>query len=185
MTCIQQALSHKSNNPISFILLVLSKRHNVTPWSTSRHGRINPMKELRYPLNRKLGVLRRRSGRFGEEKYDLPLQEFQPRTVQPVPQSATMRPETGCASYKPYVLFIWPGQCLQGHCFCTQLLQPVGRSQLQVTSADPDIWEDRQHDAQALPVLKSKQACSRFATIWDARTYTVLHTQWHRAVTAT
>ena len=37
-------------------------------WSTSRPGRFNPGKELRYPMNRRLGGAQSRSGRVGEEE---------------------------------------------------------------------------------------------------------------------
>jgi hypothetical protein len=43
-----------------------------------------PRKELRYPLNRRLGELRSRSERFGEEENFFPVLEFEPRIVQPL-----------------------------------------------------------------------------------------------------
>jgi len=43
-----------------------------------------PGKELRYPLNRRLGRPDSWSGHFGEEENLLPLPAFEPQTVQPL-----------------------------------------------------------------------------------------------------
>jgi len=53
-------------------------------WLISRSGRFTLRKESRYPLNRRLGGPQSHSGRFGEEKYLLPLPGFDSRIVQTV-----------------------------------------------------------------------------------------------------
>lgn len=49
--------------------------------------RLNPVKELRYPLNTMLGWLQIQSERVGEDRTLLPVPGFEPWSVQPVAQS--------------------------------------------------------------------------------------------------
>jgi hypothetical protein len=51
-------------------------------WSTSHPGRFNPINELRYPFNRRMGGSQSRSGRFREQKNILFLPGFEPRIVE-------------------------------------------------------------------------------------------------------
>ena len=52
-------------------------------WLNSSPGHFTRGNERRYLFNRRLSGPQRRSGRFGEDKNLLPLQGFEPRTVQP------------------------------------------------------------------------------------------------------
>jgi hypothetical protein len=52
-------------------------------WLTT-HPCLFSLGKTRYLLKRRLGGPQNQSGRFGEEKYRLPLPGFEPRTVQPV-----------------------------------------------------------------------------------------------------
>jgi hypothetical protein len=62
----------------------LTSALDESKWSTSSPGRLNPMNETQYPLDRRLGWTRSRSGRFEEQENLLTLQEFEPRTIQSV-----------------------------------------------------------------------------------------------------
>jgi hypothetical protein len=75
MTKFIVAFRHFSNTPNKGKVFPVHdmKAQHGGEWSTSRPGRFTRRKELRYPLNRSLGVPQSRSGRFGEENKSLAL----------------------------------------------------------------------------------------------------------------
>jgi hypothetical protein len=69
-------------------------------WFTSRPDRFFPGKEPRYPLNRRRRGPQSWLGRFGEEKYLLPLSGIPVRIVQPVVfQSINARCQNTISAY--------------------------------------------------------------------------------------
>ena len=58
-------------------------------WLISHPDCFTPRKESQNPLNTMLGGPQRQSAHFTEEKNFLPLQGFEPQTVQPIPTTLT------------------------------------------------------------------------------------------------
>ena len=85
----------ESRGIISLILISALDRFKR---STSYPGRFCPGKELRYPLNRRLGGPKIPSGRFGEDKNPFHLPEMDVRSPSPDPCQYTDSANSGHSS---------------------------------------------------------------------------------------